>query len=133
MGVGRVYVSIGCILLVEIPEELVEVTKPKTPTGKLSAKQMKRIEKLAKKQAKLRALEADDGNEAYPPVLDGEGQAFPPELNDGDLTYPSELSESQNADDHNEVLANCDANEDGEPLWYLCDGCQYGITGGAKR
>lgn len=109
----------------ETPEELGDLTAPEVPVEQMSAKKRKKMEKLAKKKAKLEALE--DSGEAYAPIV---GEAGDEENGALDESKEAGVEHDRNEDAHHNLNYT---NEEGEPLWYLCDGCGVGIPGGSKR
>lgn len=110
--------------LENMPAELEELPDM---TG-VSGKQRKKLERLAKKRLKLQQRQVDD-DEAYAPLPLEEDLAEVEETEDTSHAVAPE--ENENPEYAAASVPHVD--EEGNHLWYLCDGCNYGIPARKKR
>lgn len=79
---------------------------------------------MAKKRAKLNRYEA--GEEAYAPLPEGANQETSEQT---ELLAHDEPEE----DVQNNMSQVSHVDEEGNHMWYLCDGCNFGIPARKKR
>lgn len=108
-----------------MPDELRVEVKSETDSNYSPQKSEKQ-----KKRTKLKATrKINDYEEAYAPL--------PENVNGETLTIEEKIHEDKNHNDEetdhaaDDLLVN--QFEDKNDLWYMCDGCRFGIPGGAKR